>query len=752
MLTGSKTTKNILFILLLCISLVVGISAAQVYAESDTIIPGDKPFAESNRIWFFNVSGGEFGSEMILVESGGRYGLIDSGNRYQDTIEDVDGTIYEAARSNELSSQTPGRNGRDAMTYMVETLGVDHLDFIISTHSHSDHIGGIPEISALKISGNDGTTHSLIDSSTVYFYKSYRHINPREDDMADKDPESWHNQAFSYQALRAMITKGAASVDVSFASFGQVEGLSDVISIALSSIAQKTGIEDLNYDAGTQGDPMDDKVSFSWGNMDFDLYNLYSADNALTENVNCIATVITVDGHKIYTAGDIDVQNQTEQKIAEAIAADHGEMDLAKVSHHGFNYSNSRTQIDLFKPDIMIITSARSSTEEIGPSPSYRSMKYYAEKYFGTEFYEVGASDKMLAADFEGGTLNIYEAVGEGPDAALITAESCLDKGMPEDGWVGWYQNYKTVDGAVWYYFINGIPATGWQRIGGNWYFFDEEGFMLFNTWIEDEAGRSWLTWNGTMAVSKWVLIDGDWYFFKENGYMAVNEWIPDNTNKCYVGEDGRMLRSTWLEKDGKRVYVDSNGRIATNMWIHDEGGWMWTDSEGMIVKNKWIKSLDEWYYLKANGYMATNEWAKDKKGWMWMGSNGKALKNQWIQSKGEWYFLKTSGYMAANEWTKDSSGWMWMGSDGRIVKNKWVSSKGDWYYLKASGYMAAAEWAKDSSGWLWLDASGKMAKSTWIQYKGDWYYMKADGYMATGRLKIGNKIYNFDSSGKWLG
>lgn len=752
MLTGTKTIKNILFILLLSIVMIAVATAGLAYADSDALIPGDKPFADCDRIWFLNVSGGEFGSEMILVESDGRYGLIDSGNRYQDTIEDVDGTLYEAPRSSELSSQTPGRNGKDAMKYIIETLGVDHLDFIISTHSHSDHIGGIPEIAELNIVGKNGDTHSLIDESTVYFYKSYRHISPKEDDMADKDPDSWHNQAFSYQALRAVMAKGAALADVSFVSFGKAEDLADVINIALDGIAWQTGIEGLNYDAGTTGDPMDDKLSFSWGNMDFDLYNLYPAENALSENVNCIAAVITVDGHKIYTAGDLDVENQTEQRIAEAIALDHGEIDLVKVSHHGLNYSNSRTLVDLFRPETMIITTARSSTEEIGPSPSYRTMKYYAEKYFGTKFYEVGASDRILAADFEGGTLNVYEGVGEGPDAALINAEGCLDRGMPGDGWTGWYQNYNTICDAVWYYFVNGMPATGWQRIGGDWYLFDEEGLMLFNTWVEDEMGRAWLTWTGRLAINKWVFIDGDWYFFKENGYMAVNEWISDGTGKCYVGEDGRMLRSTWFEKDGKRVYIDSDGHIATNMWVWDEGGWMWMGSDGMIVKNKWIKSLDEWYYLKPNGYMAADEWAKDKTGWMWMNSNGKVVKNQWIRSKGEWYFLKASGYMAANEWAKDSSGWMWMDSDGRIVKNKWIQSKGEWYYLKASGYMAAAEWARDSSGWLWLDSTGKMVKNTWVQYKGDWYYLKADGHMATGRLVIGGKIYRFDSSGKWTG
>lgn len=752
MKNAAKTTKNVLFILFLCILMVMTANGAQAYASSDILVPGDKPFGDCDRIWFFNVSGGEFGSEMILVESAGRYGLIDAGNMYQNWIKDVDGTVYEATRREELSNQTPYRNGRDAMTYMVETLGVEHLDFIISTHSHSDHIGGIPEIADLRISDGDGNTHSLIDSSTAYFYKSYRHINALEDDLAEKVPGSWHNQAFSYQALRAMTEKGAALTDVSFVSFGETEGLADVINAALDGISDLTGIEGLIYDAGEEGDPMDDRISFSWGNMYFDLYNLYTAESSVTDNINSITAVITVDGHKIYTAADLDVQDQTEQRIAEAVFEDHGEIELVKVSHHGLNYSNPRTVVDLFRPEAMIIASNRSSVEEIGPTPSYRAMKYYAESNFGTAFYEVGAADKMLAADFEGGTLNMYELTGEGADAALITADGCLDRGTPEDGWVVWSQKYKTVDDALWYYFVDGAPAKGWQRSGGDWYFFGEDGFMLFNTWIKDDTGWSWLTWNGKMAMNKWVQIENEWYFFKETGYMAVNEWIRDNTGECYVGEDGKMLRSTWFEKDGKRIYLDSNGHIASNKWVNDEGGWMWIGTDGTAVKDKWIQSVNEWYYIKPDGHMAADEWARDKVGWMWMGSNGRIVKNQWIQSKGEWYFLKASGYMAANEWTKDSSGWMWMDSGGRIVKNRWIQSKGEWYYLKASGYMAANEWAKDGTGWMWLNASGKIAKNTWVQYKGDWYYLKADGYMATGTRYIDGKRYVFDASGRWIG
>ena len=176
---------------------------------------GERLSDEQERIWFYNIGGGTFGSDMILIESNGRFGLIDTGNRYQDTIEGEDGTAYDLPASEELSSQDAGRTGKDGMIYMIETLGVNHLDFIIATHAHSDHIGGIPEIADLLVLDQAGDTHPLIDAATLYLYKQYWHVNSKEDDLADRQADSWHNDAFFYQAQQAMMRSGAVMVDVS---------------------------------------------------------------------------------------------------------------------------------------------------------------------------------------------------------------------------------------------------------------------------------------------------------------------------------------------------------------------------------------------------------------------------------------------------------------------------------------------------------------------------------------------------------
>ena len=45
---------------------------------------------------------------------------------------------------------------------------------------------------------------------------------------------------------------------------------------------------------------------------------------------------------------------------------------------------------------------------------------------------------------------------------------------------------------------------TGWQRIGGKWYYLNADGSM----------------------ATGWKFVDGKWYYLQSDGSMAVNTWI----------------------------------------------------------------------------------------------------------------------------------------------------------------------------------------------------------------------------------
>ena len=171
-----------------------------------------------------------------------------------------------------------------------------------------------------------------------------------------------------------------------------------------------------------------------------------------------------------------------------------------------------------------------------------------------------------------------------------------------------------------------------------------------------------------TPILTGWQKVDGEWYYYNSDGTMLKNGWAKDSAGWCWLGEDGKITKSKWVKDNGDWYYLKANGYMAANEWAQDSKGWC---------------------YLSGSGKMVTNGWAKDSKGWCWMGSDGYWVKNKWIQDKGEWYYIKSNGYMAANEWAKDSTGWMYMDGSGKITKSKWVKSGGYWYYLKSNGYMA---------------------------------------------------------------
>ena len=110
-----------------------------------------------DNIYFFHTEA----SDCILIESNGHYGLVDTSNRYSQTITDSNGAEYTVTQHESLSNQDYFCSGKDVANYIVNALGVDHIDFVIGTHGHSDHIGGVEEICNQKLSNGS----YLIDNS-----------------------------------------------------------------------------------------------------------------------------------------------------------------------------------------------------------------------------------------------------------------------------------------------------------------------------------------------------------------------------------------------------------------------------------------------------------------------------------------------------------------------------------------------------------------------------------------------------------
>ena len=122
--------------------------------------------------------------------------------------------------------------------------------------------------------------------------------------------------------------------------------------------------------------------------------------------------------------------------------------------------------------------------------------------------------------------------------------------------------------------------TSGWVQKDGVWYYYDEQGNPVTNTW----KGSYYLKSDGKMAQSEWVYDASyqSWYYLKSDGSYARNEWQGS-------------------------YYLKSNGKMAQSEWVYDASyqSWYYLKSDGSYARNEWQGS----YYLKSNGKMAVNEW-----------------------------------------------------------------------------------------------------------------------------------------------
>ena len=196
--------------------------------------------------------------------------------------------------------------------------------------------------------------------------------------------------------------------------------------------------------------------------------------------------------------------------------------------------------------------------------------------------------------------------------------------------------------------------TSGWVQKDGVWYYYDEQGNPVTNTW----KGSYYLKSDGKMAQSEWVYDASyqSWYYLKSDGSYARNEWQGS-------------------------YYLKSNGKMAQSEWVYDASyqSWYYLKSDGSYARNEWQGS----YYLKSNGKMAQSEWVYDTsyQSWYYLKSDGSYARNAWQGS----YYLKSDGKMAVNEWVDggryyvDGSG-LWNSNSDSNTK---VTKKGLYYSVQ---------------------------------------------------------------------
>lgn len=390
--------KHKLLTLLTLCGLFVNLFPCQSYAL--TPIPAGAP--AEDKIHYIAVNP-EHTSDAFLVESDGQYLLVDTSNPDMPTG----------------GAQAIGDNSAnvDAVVRYLRALGIESLDYVVLTHSHSDHIGGVTRL----------CREGLIDEDTTVYYRS----NQRSDeDFLNPD---WENGLYLRRALDAME-----------------EAKANVVCLAEENVTELTlalgnfSIEFMNLDLDKDG------------TVDFHREN---------ENNNSIVLMVTKGTVDTLLTGDI------EEEIESALLPELQTVEVLKAPHHGNRTSSSYEFLKTLQPEAAINTAFTYC--------QYGAYEYM--KQIGTAVYTTGLCHGPA----------IVEVVKE--NSFQILNGDPLEM-TSEEGWHTWLDHD--------YYTENGQVVRGdWKRIGGTWYYFDEDGIM---------------------ATEK-AVVDGKTYFFREDGAWIRN-------------------------------------------------------------------------------------------------------------------------------------------------------------------------------------------------------------------------------------
>ena len=263
-------------------------------------------------------------------------------------------------------------------------------------------------------------------------------------------------------------------------------------------------------------------------------------------------------------------------------------------------------------------------------------------------------------------------------------------------------------DNGVWFYVSGGRCVTGWQKIGGAWYYFNRDGEML--TGWQTIGGQEYLLKSSGAMATGWALYEGEYYYFDANGRQKFG-WQQVGGLWYYLDPDYGYMWTGWSEIGGYEYYLKSSGAMATGWAIYD-GDYYYFDANGQ-QKFGWQKIGGVWYYLDPYyGYMYTGRAQIDYE-YYYFASSG-AMKTGWVQVGSYWYYFNNDGVQLFGEQTIG----------------------GKTYYLD-------------------YNYSGRMRTNTWYRvydyYNGySYYFFGEDGAMVKNQWKrIGNYDYYFDSNGK---
>lgn len=258
--------------------------------ETVDVADSSKLQSGGDRIHFLSTDS----SDAILIESNGHFALVDCAEDSDNPrgFEELEYDGYEQ-RVVDYVKQIAGDESGEA-----------HLDFVVGTHSHSDHIGGFD---------------TLINDSSITIDRAYLKEYD-ESKIRTHEVEKWDNKEVYTQMLDALNAKN-------------IPVISDIT-----------------------------EPEFMLGNFKITLFNT-EYDNSgepVGENDNSIGVLIEKNGRRVFLSGDMDNNTGDEDKYGPLI----GKVDVLKVGHHSYSGSTTTGWLKNLSPEVCVVTNVYQKTDK----------------------------------------------------------------------------------------------------------------------------------------------------------------------------------------------------------------------------------------------------------------------------------------------------------------------------------------------------------------------------------------------------
>ena len=575
------------------------------------------------------------GTDAIVLESNGRFGIVDSG-------EDSDYPDGSDPRYPLRPGIVKGSGVEDAVVAYLKNLGVNsgNLEFYLGTHPHSDHIGSADEI--------------------IREFRPQRvYLAEYQDSFISDEARLWDNQYVYDRAIAAAKETGAILIQnldpnapVEPAP-NPVEAQSDLTAVGdapQADVLDAEGVmERFGVDPTDQDDPYNSELLpeegiavtrsvdpnlihehapdpsttgspfFTLGDMNIEIVNYgddYKFNPVPDANYFSWGVKVKAGGSTAFLAGDINNYDGDEDRLSGMI----GHVDLLKLAHHGLSGSNTPSYLTALSPTYAVQTGNSSNLPEYATKTLDRlGVRYFTAPEASANGY--GAVVATFARD--GLHLNVME------DAATYHAFN------HDPRLVLYYQGLKQA-------------YQGWKKLGGSWYWFANSAAATQNSWIKQGGTWYWLTDSGAMATGWAKAADGKWYYFEGSGAMRSGGWMKQGSSWYYLSGSGAM-QTGWLSKGGSWYWLDpESGRMATGWAKASDGKWYYFEGSGAMRSGGWMKKGGTWYYLNGSGAMHTGWLDLDGKRY-YLGESGAMVTGK-ATIEGETYRFDSSGALLPSD------------------------------------------------------------------------------------------------------